>query len=58
MQVWYDGPDSLIYKYQYAKSMGLRGLGPFQFGDLIYDGSDDEKARAQEMWSAFDAFYL
>ena len=58
MQVWYDGPESLIEKYQYAKSMGLRGLGPFQFGDVIWDNSVEEKARAQQMWSAFDAFYL
>ncbi len=34
------------------------GLGPFQFGDLIWDKSDEEKARAQIMWSAFDAFYI
>ena len=32
-QVWYDDPQSLRWKYQYAKSMNLRGIGPFQFGD-------------------------
>ena len=58
LQYWYDNPESLRWKYRYAKSMGLRGLGPFQFGDEWYDGSDSEKERAQELWSAFDAFYL
>ena len=57
-QVWYDDADSLMYKYSYAKSMNLRGLGPFQFGDLIYDPKDPlEQERAQEMWSAFDVFF-
>ena len=56
-QIWYDNPESLIYKYKYAKSMNLRGIGPFQFGDLVYDNSTGEKIRAQEMWSAFDSFF-
>ena len=57
-QYWWDNPLSLKYKYEYAKSMNLRGLGPFQFGDLIYDNSDDEKERAKQMWSTFDYFFL
>ena len=57
-QVWYDDVQSLIYKYSYAKSMNLRGLGPFQFGDLIEDKNDPtEKERAQQMWAAFDTFF-
>ena len=43
LQYWYDNPESLIWKYKYAKSMGLRGLGPFQFGDEWYDGTDSER---------------
>ena len=57
-QVWYDDVESLIYKYSYAKSMNLRGLGPFQFGDLIHDRNNSgEKQRQQAMWSAFDVFF-
>ena len=58
MQVWYDGPESLIVKYQYAKEMNLRGLGPYQFGDLIWDHTQEEKLRGQQMWFAFDFFIL
>ena len=57
-QVWYDDPQSLTAKYEYAKSMGLRGVGPFQFDDLVSDYSVGETQRAQAMWSAFDAFFL
>ena len=59
MQVWQDDAQSLIVKYQYAKSMNLRGLGPFQFGDLIWNENNaQERLRAQQIWSAFDAFYI
>ena len=57
LQYWYDDPQSLAYKYKYAQTMGLRGLGPFQFGDLIYDNTNEEKERAKAIWSAFDAFF-
>lgn len=57
-QIWFDDPLSLSYKYQYAKEKKLRGVGPFQFGDLIDDHSAAEKQRAKEMWSAFDTFFL
>ena len=58
LQYWYDDPQSLSYKYNYAKTMNLRGLGPYQFGDIIYDNSDNEIQRRVEMWSAFDVFYV
>eukprot|EP01083_Nonionella_stella_P059704 156239_1 len=58
LQYWYDDPESLRYKYEYAKSMQLRGVGPFQFGDLIYDYSTEERNRAQEMWTSYDAFFV
>ena len=58
LQYWFDDPDSLSYKYQYIKSMNLGGVGPFQFGDLVYDGSDEEKNRAVQMWSTLDEFFV
>lgn len=33
-QVWYDDPESLMPKYHLAKTLGLRGVGPFTFDDL------------------------
>jgi len=57
-QYWFDNAQSLALKYAYAKSKNLRGVGPFQFGDVVYDNNADEKSRAQEMWSAFDAFFV
>eukprot|EP01084_Bolivina_argentea_P125829 222886_1 len=58
MQIWYDDPESLSYKYQYAKSKNLRGVGPYQFGDLIFEHSSDEKERAMQMWAALDNFFV
>lgn len=48
VQYWYDDPQSLTPKYAYAKSLGLRGVGPFTFTDI----AKDDKA----MWGALDAF--
>ena len=57
-QYWYDNPQSLSLKYKYAKDVGLRGIGPFTFNDLIYTNSINEQKRAQQMWSAFDNFFI
>lgn len=51
-QVWYDDPVSLIPKYQYAKSVNLRGIGPFEFSYLDTQYASEEKA----MWDAMRVF--
>eukprot|EP01084_Bolivina_argentea_P261031 440989_1 len=56
-QIWFDNIRSLSMKYNYAKSMGLRGIGPFTFVQLYHTFSDEEMQRANTMWSAFDAFF-
>lgn len=33
-QVWYDDAESLTPKYQLAKDMGLRGVGPYRFDQV------------------------
>ncbi|XP_077978224.1 di-N-acetylchitobiase-like [Glandiceps talaboti] len=55
-QMWYDDPESLTYKYQYAKQRGLRGVGPWN-GDAL-DYSDNPRAREQTkaMWDALKVF--
>ena len=45
-QHWYDDVQSLSPKYAYARAQGLRGVGPYTFGDTT------EPA----MFEAFDAF--
>ena len=57
-QVWFDDPSSLTLKYQYAKAMGLRGVGPYTFAQLRHTDSDNERIRAQAMWTAFDTFFV
>eukprot|EP01084_Bolivina_argentea_P087946 158772_1 len=57
-QVWYDDVQSLSVKYEYAKTMSLRGIGPFCFPFLYDTFSDIEMTRAQQMWSAFDNFFV
>eukprot|EP00326_Haptolina_ericina_P002133 CAMPEP_0181224258 /NCGR_PEP_ID=MMETSP1096-20121128/31020_1 /TAXON_ID=156174 ORGANISM="Chrysochromulina ericina, Strain CCMP281" /NCGR_SAMPLE_ID=MMETSP1096 /ASSEMBLY_ACC=CAM_ASM_000453 /LENGTH=272 /DNA_ID=CAMNT_0023317307 /DNA_START=32 /DNA_END=850 /DNA_ORIENTATION=- len=48
VQYWYDDVLSLRPKYAYARSLGLRGVGPFTFTDT----------GDPAMYEAFDAFLL
>ena len=52
-QYWYDNAESLGLKYTYAKSLQLKGVGPFCFDDI--DGLDDQKR--QNIWDAFELFF-
>jgi spore germination protein YaaH len=54
-QRWFDDPDSLRLKYAAAKELGLRGVGPFCYGDIWYD-TPSHKAHAEAMWDALHAF--
>ncbi|ETO02271.1 hypothetical protein RFI_35165, partial [Reticulomyxa filosa] len=57
-QVWFDNATSLAKKYQYAKYLNIRGVGPFTFASLYKTYSEIEIQRAQQIWSAFDYFFL
>ena len=48
VQYWYDDAQSLRLKYAYARTAGLRGVGPYTYGDVPLSDA--------EMWRAFDAF--
>lgn len=61
LQVWYDDPESLAWKYKLAREFGLRGVGPYTFDNLDYTGRETGRgpaaaAEAKAMWDAFDAF--
>ncbi|ETO05658.1 hypothetical protein RFI_31736 [Reticulomyxa filosa] len=57
-QVWFDNAASLAKKYEYAKSVNIRGVGPYTFSSLYKTYSEIELERAQQIWSAFDTFFL
>ena len=54
IQYWYDSPSGLRKKYEYAKSMKLRGVGPFTFDDLYGMENVTEES---EYWRAYDVFF-
>jgi hypothetical protein len=54
-QRWFDDPASLQLKYAAAKEMGLRGVGPFCYSDIVYD-TPTHSAHAEAMWDALHAF--
>ena len=55
-QMWYDDPESLLLKYQFAWTAGLRGTGPYTFDDLDTYGNKTHNthapAEAAAMWAA------
>mmetsp|Transcript_37776 Transcript_37776/g.82775 ORF Transcript_37776/g.82775 Transcript_37776/m.82775 type:complete len:402 (-) Transcript_37776:263-1468(-) len=53
-QYWFDDASSLRAKYTWARNNNLSGIGPYVFNNLdpLRAGKD-----ADEMWSAFDAFF-
>ena len=51
-QIWFDNPKSLTYKYKYAVSRGLLGVGMWNADAIDYsDTYAGEKQRSQ-MWGA------
>ncbi|KAL5479510.1 hypothetical protein EMCRGX_G023037, partial [Ephydatia muelleri] len=54
-QVWYDDPDSLTLKYQFANKIGLKGLAFWNVDCLDYSSSG--KVRTVAMWKAISAFF-
>ena len=54
VQYWYDDVSSLTPKYDYAKQAGVRGVGPYSFGNV---NLLDARARSG-FYEAFDAFLV
>ncbi|XP_071957112.1 di-N-acetylchitobiase-like [Antedon mediterranea] len=55
-QMWYDDPESLKYRYDYAKIGNLRGVGAWHGDTLDYDGDAKGKQQAKDMWQAMASF--
>ncbi|EGD72199.1 hypothetical protein PTSG_00221 [Salpingoeca rosetta] len=55
--VWFDDPSTLQQKFALAKTMGLRGVGVWNFDLLDYSTNDPRvHAATRDMWNAFNAF--
>ena len=54
-QIWFDDAQSSAAKYDVALKLGVRGVGPFCFGDLAYDTALARK-QASDMWNALATF--
>jgi len=53
-QYWFDNAEALAPKYEYAKNMGLLGVGPFCF---TYLDAVNQPTDTEGMWTALDAFF-
>ncbi|KAL6108027.1 ctbs [Pungitius sinensis] len=51
-QVWYDDPQSICPKAEFAKSKGLRGIGMWNGNILDYSDELVAKQQTAEMWNA------
>ncbi|XP_030850869.1 di-N-acetylchitobiase [Strongylocentrotus purpuratus] len=55
-QVWYDDTQSLQLRYDYAKKMGLYGVGPWNADLLDYGNDPIGRNQTDAMWSAMATF--
>ena len=59
-QYWFDSPRSIALKVQYARRVGLRGVGPFAFDQVDPTGVDTKNplapAETRAMWNALREF--
>jgi len=55
-QVWYDDPESLTTKYQYAKDTGLIGVGFWNLDELDYSSDPQAQADTKAQWDAVKTF--
>lgn len=59
-QMWFDDPVSCLLKYRAAASLGIGGVGPYEFSDLDYSQNATAEAVEQTrmMWRALAEFKL
>ena len=56
-QMWFDDPSSLSVKYNYARTMKLRGIAFWNIDALNYAGNiDTARKERDEMWNAIQSF--
>jgi len=55
-QVWFDDSRSLRIKYEFAKDIGMRGIGMWNADDLPYDKLK-WKNETKEMWNSMSVFF-
>ncbi|XP_071795850.1 di-N-acetylchitobiase-like [Asterias amurensis] len=55
-QAWYDDPDSLTLRYEYAKRTKLRGVGIWNADSLDYSQDPEAKKDTKAMWDAVKYF--
>jgi hypothetical protein len=58
MQFWFDSPESLRLKFQWAQQQGLGGVGPFTINNVNRHASIESEADADAMWSSFDSYFV
>ncbi|XP_077978387.1 di-N-acetylchitobiase-like [Glandiceps talaboti] len=51
-QMWYDDPESLKYRYDYASKTGLLGVGMWEADALDYSDDETAKKQTKAMWDA------
>lgn len=55
-QMWYDDPESLGLKYQYAVDNDLRGVGMWTANFLDYTDTPEGEKQRSEMWGALPVY--
>ena len=55
-QCWYDNPQSLSIKYNYAVQNKMRGVGMWEADDLDYSNTQQGAKMRQEMWGAMPKY--
>ncbi|XP_033108879.1 di-N-acetylchitobiase-like [Anneissia japonica] len=55
-QMWYDDPQSLKYRYNYASNVNLRGVGMWHGDCLDYSGDSTAEQQTKDMWDAIASF--
>lgn len=60
-QMWFDDARSSALKYEAARNLGVRGVGPFTWDDLDNEGTvtgnPSAPAQSKSMWEALRVFY-
>jgi len=56
-QMWYDDPESLVFKLKSVAALGIGGVGVWNYDCLDYSNSTSKsRAQTHAMWQTFKAF--
>ena len=56
LQVWYDDPESLQYKYQLARDQDLMGVAFWNVDLLDFSNTPSANKTRKDMWDAIEMF--